>query len=152
MDTPRRWQVASLATAAAGLGIGGLLVGRHPVEAVAPIELEPPATAAFEVPPAAGSDEGLLLPAPRLAPTAPDLVDPLPPESLVTPVTLASLASPDEPGRESASTGTPSSATSPRPSADPPATTSSGPAPAPDSPSSPGSPASVDSAASVDSD
>lgn|GEM_PF-2684037 len=40
MDTPRRWQVASLVTAVAGLGLGGLMVGRSPVVEVAPIHLD----------------------------------------------------------------------------------------------------------------
>ena len=40
MDTPRRWQVASIATAVAGLGLGSLLVGRSPSVEVAPIDLD----------------------------------------------------------------------------------------------------------------
>lgn len=40
MDTARRWQVASLATAVAGLGLGSLLVGRSPSTEIAPIDLD----------------------------------------------------------------------------------------------------------------
>jgi len=40
MDTPRRWQVASLATAVASLGVGGMLLGRPAVDEVAAIDLD----------------------------------------------------------------------------------------------------------------
>jgi hypothetical protein len=40
MDAPRRWQVASLATAVAGLGLGSLMVGRSPSVEVEPIDLD----------------------------------------------------------------------------------------------------------------
>ncbi len=40
MATARRWQIASLATAVAGLGLGGLLLGRSPSVEVDPIDLD----------------------------------------------------------------------------------------------------------------
>lgn len=40
MDAPRRWQIASLATAVGGLGVGAMLVDRSTTEPVAPIVLE----------------------------------------------------------------------------------------------------------------
>lgn len=40
MDAPRRWQVASVATAVASMSLGGLLLARPSSEAVAPIELD----------------------------------------------------------------------------------------------------------------
>lgn len=40
MDTPRKWQVASVATAVASMSLGGLLLARPTSEAVAPIELD----------------------------------------------------------------------------------------------------------------
>jgi hypothetical protein len=40
MDTARRWQVVSVATAIAGLGVGSLLVGRTPSTEIGPIDLD----------------------------------------------------------------------------------------------------------------
>lgn len=40
MDAPRRWQVASVATAIASMSLGGLLLARPTSQAVAPIELD----------------------------------------------------------------------------------------------------------------
>lgn len=40
MDTARRWQVVSVATAIAGLGVGSLLVGRTPSTAIPTIDLD----------------------------------------------------------------------------------------------------------------
>lgn len=40
MDTARRWQVVSVATAIAGLGVGSLLVGRTPSTQIGPIDLD----------------------------------------------------------------------------------------------------------------
>src|SRR6056297_590982 len=40
MDAPRRWQVASFATAVAGLSLGSLMVGRSPSVEVESIDLD----------------------------------------------------------------------------------------------------------------
>lgn len=40
MDTPRRWQVASLATAVASISLGGLMIARPTSEAVPSIDLD----------------------------------------------------------------------------------------------------------------
>ncbi|MFU8840656.1 MAG: hypothetical protein ACNA8R_08010 [Nitriliruptoraceae bacterium] len=40
MDTARRWQVVSVATAIAGLGVGSLLVGRTASTPIEPIDLD----------------------------------------------------------------------------------------------------------------
>lgn len=55
MDTARRWQVVSVATAIAGLGVGSLLVGRTPSTDIAPIDLDLVVTST------AGDDEPRLL-------------------------------------------------------------------------------------------
>ena len=88
MDTPRRWQVASVATAVAGLGLGSLLVGRSPSVEVAPIDLDTALVAAAEERPA----RDLLLPDPI------EIVTPDIREDRIDPVsvpTTTSLESPD---------------------------------------------------------
>lgn len=40
MDTPRRWQLASTATAVAGLSVGALMLGRPVSHSVEPIDLD----------------------------------------------------------------------------------------------------------------
>jgi hypothetical protein len=138
VDTPRRWQVASLATAVTSLGIGGLLLGRPSVEPLQPIVLDVRAAA----------DAGDL-PVP-LDPIeldeddpGPDVVD----ADVVTPQTPASLASLSSPAEPPAPTSSPAPAPS--------STATSSPAPAP-SRSAPAeaddSPGSVDSVDSLDSD
>jgi hypothetical protein len=44
MDAPRRWQVASIATAVASLGLGAAMLARPTVEAVPSIDLDQVAT------------------------------------------------------------------------------------------------------------
>ena len=88
MDTPQRWQVASIATAVAGLGLGSLLVGRSPSVEVAPIDLD---TAMIT----AASDDpsfNLRLPDPAEIVIPEIREDRVPPAVEPTP---ASLASPD---------------------------------------------------------
>jgi hypothetical protein len=128
MDTPRRWQVASVATAVAGLGLGSLLVGRSPSVEVAPIDLDTALIAAAEARPA----RDLLLPDPI------EIVTPGVREDRIDPVsvpTTTSVASPD-----------PASSTSPR------TEQPSRSAPAPTAPTAPlDSNSSSDSVDSVDS-
>ncbi len=132
MDTPRRWQVASIATAVAGLGLGSLLVGRSPSVEVAPINLDTALVAAAEQRPT----RDLLLPDPVEIVTPEireDQVDPTP--------TVTSVESPDPVPSPPSRTEQPAR---------------SGPAPTapvapPDSSSSPESIGSVDSTGSVDS-
>jgi hypothetical protein len=89
MDAPRRWQVASLATAVAGLGLGSLMVGRSPSVAVEPIDLDTVAVSST-------SDE----PTFRLPlPDPPEIVTPRVREDQLSPdeAVSADPASPDEP-------------------------------------------------------
>ena len=62
MDTARRWQVVSIATTVAGLGLGSLLVGRSPSVDVAPIDLDVVVAAA----PQPSSVEDVLPPPPEI--------------------------------------------------------------------------------------
>jgi hypothetical protein len=143
MDTPRCWQVASIATAVTSLGVGALLVGRSTTEPVAPIELEirtagqPTELDRFTPDPSTLGD---------LVPETTEPVVVLP-ESLVS---AGSVGSPEEPV--------------PPPAPPPPSPTATAPAPpkaaaaaAPVRPSRPATPepqshASVDSVGSLDSD
>jgi hypothetical protein len=89
MDAPRRWQVASLVTAVAGLGLGSLMVGRSPSVAVEPIDLDTVAVSS-------ASDE----PTFRLPlPDPPEIVTPRVREDQLSPDESVSAdpASPDEP-------------------------------------------------------
>jgi hypothetical protein len=52
MDTARRWQVVSVATAIAGLGVGSLLVGRTPSTEIGPIDLDLVVATSEPLPPA----------------------------------------------------------------------------------------------------
>jgi hypothetical protein len=134
VDAPRRWQVASLATAVTSLGIGGLIVSRPSVEPVAPIVLDVRASA-DEDPAAVDLDDVDGATTPEVV--APDGAG----ADVVTPETPASLTSIDSPAEPTRST---SPAPSPSPTANSSPTTRT--APADDSP------ASVDTVDSVDSD
>ncbi|MFA9430844.1 hypothetical protein [Egicoccus sp. AB-alg2] len=151
MDTPRRWQVASVVTAAASIGAGALALHRPSAEAIEPIDLD---VLAAQVapgpdadPPVTGSLDAVIVPPDLLerVPTPPTPATPVTaetpatpgetpatpatPATLATPATPASIASPDD---DSATTSTA------------PATTSrTAPAPA-DSPDSVHSPDSID--------
>jgi hypothetical protein len=135
VDTPRRWQVASLATAVTSLGIGALIVSRPSVEPVAPIVLDVRASAdGLDLDPIE-LDDADDAPSPEIV--GADVVTPQ------TPASLASIASPDGPS---------STTTGPAPSPTPTAT-SSPPAPTTrTAPAAEDSPASVDSPDSLDSD
>jgi hypothetical protein len=132
LDPARRWQVASLATAAASLGIGGLLLGRPSVEPAAPIviDVSPGALPSAGDLPMVG--DGSTEPPELVGPT---VVDPLPPASYTS---QASIESPAAPASSPSPTAT--STTTPVPAA--PA------APAEDRPDSPDS---IDSVDSIDS-
>ncbi len=134
MDTPRRWQVASIATAVAGLGLGSLLVGRSPSVEVAPIDLDMAViAAAAQRPP-----RDLVLPDPA------EIVPPDVREDHLTPAsapTSSSVASADPPPSPSSRTEPPA-----RPAPEPRAPVAS-----PDSTSSPDAPAQADSVDSLDS-
>jgi len=134
MDTPRRWQVASIATAVAGLGLGSLLVGRSPSVEVAPIDLDTALVAAAEHHPA----RDLLLPDPVEIVTPGIREDQVDPSSVPT---TTSVESPDPPPSAPSRTEQPAR-TEPAPTA---------PAPPPDSSSSPDGPDSIDSVDSVSS-
>ena len=132
MDTPRRWQVASIATAVAGLGLGSLLVGRSPSVEVAPIDLDTALVTAAEQRPA----RDLLLPAPV------EIVIPGIREDQIDPASApSSVASPDPAPSPPSRTEQPSR-TDPAPT---------GSVASPDNSSSPGAPAPADSVDSVDS-
>lgn len=98
MDVPRRWQVASLATAVAGLGLGSLMVGRSPSVEVEPIDLD---TVAVSSP----TDD----PTFRLSPPdPPEIVTPRVREDRLSPAEAplsASAESPDEPAPSTSRTG-----------------------------------------------
>jgi hypothetical protein len=135
VDTPRRWQVASLATAVTSLGIGGLLVSRPSVEPLQPIVLDVPTTAdANDLPapldPIELDDDG------GTDPIGADVVTPQ------TPASLESVSSPAEP---TAPASSPSPSPSPTTTSSP-ASSRSAPAEADDSPDS------IDSVDSLDSD
>ncbi|MBS3940147.1 MAG: hypothetical protein KG028_04220 [Actinobacteria bacterium] len=149
MDPARRWQVASVVTAAASIGVGAFALQRPSSVDVEPIDLD----VAIAQP-----GEAVALPTlPLSADTvivAPDLLERMPtppsPASTTSPVTTASaasIASPDEPAPTSRDAVAPASVDSPddaaRASVDP---------QTPDSPASAVSPDSVDSPGSVDSD
>jgi hypothetical protein len=125
MDTPRCWQVASIATAVTSLGIGALLVGRSTTEPVAPIELEirtagqPTELDRFTPDPSTLAD---------LVPETPEPVVVLP-ESLVS---AGSVGSPEEPVRPP--TAPPATATAPT-------TTATAPPPPPPKTAAPAAPA-----------
>ncbi len=133
MDAPRRWQVASLATAVTGLGIGALLLGRPVTEPAAPIDL-------------------LVIDASATLDLGPDAVGP----DIDTPATIEIV----RPGSRivgdtagSATAASPASTDSPDgPSLSGSGSTSAPPAPAPAPSPSPDSPSSVDSPSSADSD
>jgi hypothetical protein len=130
VDTPRRWQVASLATAVTSLGIGGLLLGRPSVEPLQPIVLDVRADAGVSdlTPPL----DPIELEEDGRGVAGADVVTPQ------TPASLASLSSPEEP-----------TAPAPTPAPSPSPTASSAPAPAPSAPA--GADESPDSITSVDS-
>lgn len=131
MDTPRRLQVASIATAVAGLGLGSLMVGRSPSIEVAPIDLDTALIAATT------DDPSFDLP----LPDPPEIVVPRIREDRVDPAddpTPDSLASPEAPAPSTPPGGS-GEATEPVPSAP------SAPAVPQDSPGSVDSPDSVDS-------
>lgn len=132
MDTPRRWQVASIATAVAGLGLGSLLVGRSPSVEVAPIDLDTALVAAAEQRPA----RDLLLPDPV------EIVTPgIREDQLGSAPTTTSVESPDPAPSPPSRTEQPAR-TEPAPTA---------PVASPDSTSSPDAPAPADSVDTVDS-
>lgn len=119
MDTPRRWQVASLATAVTSLGIGGLLLSRPSVEPVAPIVLDASPTS-FD-----GTGDPLdLVPEVPESFRTPAVVD----ADVVTPQTpasLGSLASADEADEADDGEDVARSSPAPTPSPSATATTSS---------------------------
>jgi hypothetical protein len=130
VDTPRRWQVASLATAVTSLGIGGLIISRPSVEPVAPIVLDVRATTDdTDLDPIDLEDPGDV--------STPEIVG----ADVVTPQTPASLTSIDSPDA-------PSPAPSPSPTA------SSSPTPTPTTRTAPADDSSdtVDTVDSIDSD
>jgi len=138
MDNPRRWQVASVATAAASIGAGVLAFNGPSAEAVAPIDLDVLTAQAHVLPvadpPVASSQDAVIVEADLLGqlPTAPT------PMSALTPASIASVD-------EATSTSTePTTRSTPTTRATTPAPTRTA------SPSSPDSPASVDSVDSID--
>lgn len=133
MDTPRRWQVASLATAVAGLGVGGMLIGRPAVDEVDAIELEHLTPSAVTT---ADPDDRLTV---RRTPeiVEADVIG-VSEDTSTTVATADSVASAEEPSR--------STTTAPAPP-----TTSTAPTTSPDAPASVDSPDSVASASSLDS-
>lgn len=132
MDTPRRLQIASLATAVTSLGIGGLLLSRPSVEPVAPIVLDVPAERAPSLvsPPAGASEQG-----------DDGRLRAIEGAAVVTPQTPVSLTSPP---------GGPAPAPRPAPSSNSSGPSSQLPAPAAVAPDDSGP--SVDSTDSLDSD
>ena len=152
MDTPRRWQVASIATAVAGLGLGSLLVGRSPSIEVAPIDLDAVSSAT------ATEERSLDRPIPDPA----EIVTPQVREHRIAPATdptFGSLPGADAPAsstsREGSGELTGTTPATPRTRSDAPATSGSADNPAPadssDSASSPAPADSLDSASSLDS-
>ena len=144
MDTPRKWQIASVATAVASMGIGGLMLARPTSEAVASIDLDP-ITDRRELNVASpGSAPSTLDDSPealrwQIVPSA--AIDGLSLTS--TPArSTTSVDSPDPDTTGGTPTGQPEP-TQPAPSTPPPDS--------PDSSSSPDSPASIDSSSSIDS-
>ncbi len=133
MDAPRRWQVASLATAVASISIGGLMLSRPTSEAVAPIALDRIADTR-ELSVASPSDT--VSPSTSAADPIREIVTPEPIDSPVQPLSEASVASPDD----ETSNGSTTTTTQPRRPA---------PEPAP-APADPDSPDSVDSGSSID--
>lgn len=133
MDTPRRWQVASLATAVAGLGVGGMLIGRPAVDEVEAIELEHLTPSAVTT---ADPDERLTLrPTPEIVEA--DVIG-ASEDTATTVETAGSVASPEEP------TGSPVTTPAPPSTSTTPTNTS-------DAPTNVDSPNSVDSVSSLDS-
>lgn len=144
MDNPRRWQVASVATAAASIGAGVLAFNGPSAEAVAPIDLDVLTAQAHVLPvadpPAASSQDAVIVEADLLGqlPTAPS------PVTAMSATTPASVASADEAATATSTaptTRSTASTTSPAGSTTSPAA----------SVSSPDSPDSVDSVDSIDS-
>jgi hypothetical protein len=140
LDTPRRWQVASLVTAAVSLGIGALSISRPSVEPVAPIVIdlvaggyatqEPSGTSGLHLVPTPAETAGA-------EPTVvePTVVEPLTPASLAS---VQSVASPEEPA-------TSVGPAAPPPAPPPPASTPTAREQRVDSPDDVDSPASIDS-------
>jgi hypothetical protein len=138
VDTPRRWQVASLATAVTSLGIGGLLLSRPSVEPLQPIVLDVRADAGVRdltapLDPIELEEEG----------RGPDVVE----ADVVTPQTPASLESVSSPAEPSSSTSSPAPSPAPTGTSSPAPTTSRSAPADPDE-----SPATADSVDSLDSD
>lgn len=143
MDTPRKWQVASLATAVASISIGGLLLARPSSEAVASIDLEL-VTDSRDLSIASPGSSAV---SPAVSLDAPQIVSP---EAIEGPVpstapSATSVDSPDE-ATNSGTVGTTSSSGGTEPSQPAPSTPSA----QLESPSSADSPGSVDSLSSID--
>jgi hypothetical protein len=142
VDAPRRWQVASIATAVAGLSLGGVMLGRSPSTAVPSIDLEVPAdasapTGVLEDRPGGSTELELVPPSVLEGPSA---------------VTQDSVASPAEPPGPEDGGGlpTPDDGPSAPPEREASVSSEREPTPAP-GPAPVASPASVDSPSSVDS-
>jgi hypothetical protein len=138
VDTPRRWQVASLATAVTSLGIGGLLLSRPSVEPLQPIVLDVRADAGVRdltapLDPIELEEEG----------RGPDVAE----ADVVTPQTPASLESVSSPAEPSSSTSSPAPSPAPTGTSSPAPTTSRSAPADPDE-----SPGTADSVDSLDSD
>ncbi|MFA9446530.1 hypothetical protein [Egicoccus sp. AB-alg6-2] len=144
MDSARRWQVASLVTAAASIGMGALAIQRPSVQTIEPIDLDVSSAHAaerIELVPQLPSERNAVIVAPDLLERAPTPATPTTaastttPASTATPATAASIDSPDD---------GPTATASPAPSP-----TVRSPAPAPTQAAD--SPDSVDSVDSIDS-
>ncbi len=139
MDTPRKWQIASVATAVASMSIGGVMLARPTNEAVASIDLElvtdsrelSLASPGSSTVPADGSTDALQI---------------VSPEAIEGPISSSAATSVDspEPATTSGSTGTGTTSDQTEPSRPAPST------PPTDDPSS-DSASSVDSPSSIDS-
>lgn len=131
MDTPRRWQLASTATAVAGLSVGALLLGRPVSDRVEPIDLDQ----VTMIESRSGDGEvtaGRQAPTDRPTDIRPESTSPEPAEpEIVQPRVIEDQLSDDPPSSEAAGDDSPDT---------------------PDTPDTPDSPDSVDSPDSLDTD